>query len=397
MTLKVRHEVFPSSQASGISHSHQDSNLPHGCPASISRISFAVCSTLAGAVPKLQKLCLEGCCKDAAFNTFASLCPQLTHVQVEAVTVPISTLQRLNASSLYLRCLELTAPSVATSNSALVGYVDASLHALRTSTSLATLILNFHSQVAPFNFSQQGCQFSGPQSLVELVSHGPIYNFTSAPKLLLGLRTLSLTTITGCTDVFNILRLAPQLQLLTILGASGISVDCEKPNILSDISYLKGRLIQGLNCAAPFLQLFGFQQEVHHVLASMPALLEVQCCRLTTYHSPVWTMMWVPRIFPNLTEFHLNCTSPPKIIHSSISIERLAPLAGCVFMRVLKVHVHLSLTTVKVVQVLQWMPRLTILGFMKTFSVNRKKVEAAMLAISRRVEIQEYSSIDDVF
>lgn len=63
------------------------------CPVELGTVCGSVFAMLADSVPNLRKLCLRGCCWDAALNAFGISCPLLDTLDIEVPHVPVQALR----------------------------------------------------------------------------------------------------------------------------------------------------------------------------------------------------------------------------------------------------------------------------------------------------------------
>lgn len=365
---------------------------PPSCPAQFSQISQALCSLLAEAVPNLQQLSIEGCCRDAAFPAFGSLCPQLARLKVEALTVPISALHSVGLSLPNLTCFTLTPPCVEDDYDAAGRYVDAALKALHSSKSLTTMMLDLHSKTRV----SQGQWVVVPPRLVHFSIHSSINLLCNAPKVLSQLHTLSLSTIKGSVNfmlIIHALTCAPQLKQLSANGAAELLVTCDSEQVMLQVNYLRRRMLSGLDFVVPSLRLFGSSVKIHQVLASLPIIPSVESCTLIFNQTPCLVLEHCSRGFPNLAQLILRSTSP-FTSNTHMGSELLASLAGCVKLQRLEIWVPLNLTTSKLARICVNMPNLKTLGYVKTFTVSRTKLKRALMTHGRELDIQEFKNID---
>lgn len=391
-TLKVQHnhEVFVSRCMQEPLTILSGKRAPC-CPPSFSKLTHAVCCTLAEALPALQELCLQGCCRDAAFSAFGSSCQNLTHVQVEAVAVPASTLHSMATSLPSLKCFTLTSASVKEVDNELTLYVDACLQALHTSKSMTKLVLDFDNKVL---LARPGAHGVVPPNLVEFVCHCQIDNVTLAPELLRRLHTLVLipndaSLVDG--NIFNILKASPHLQMLSIKGLPKLIINCDGEATESDIPYLQARLLAGLQLVTPSLRLYGSKQNVAKILALLPILSRVQNCTIEYIATQGPCLDDVARVFPNLSLLHLRCDS---LLTSSkgVGTELLDTLAACTFFRQFRARLHLHRKTSQLVNLYVSMPCLKVSGYMQSYSVYRSTVTESLLG--QTLEVEEYRNVE---
>lgn len=311
------------------------------------------------------------------------------HVKVEARTVPISALQTLAQSLPTLIRFTLTPPCVESDNDTLVLYVDACMQALHSSTSLTSLVLDLQHSI----WVSPRLWLVVPKNLNDFFSHSEIHHITNAPALLFGLHTLSLTANSYALDFSSILRKAPRLKQLSIHGQTDLTFHGHTTTMMFEIFYLMLRMMAGFQLIIPSLWLDADSTQFSTMVAFLPPLPSVQSCTLHYHQTPSSGLERFAHVFPSLTHLNLRCSSPLKS-NTHMGMELLAPLAECVHLQRLEVHMRLNLTTAKLVQLCQCIPSLAYLGYMKRHPVSLTKLRHALLAHGQAVEVVEYSKGD---
>lgn len=362
--------------------------LAHILPATVSE----ACNLLATALPKLNDLWMQGCCSTAAFEGVGRYCPELTHVQVEASMVPITALEKISQQLPNLTCFTVRSACTNPDGKPLGLYVDACLRALQTSSSLSTMELEFDKHV--ILKCQPGQWQQIPQTLKVLDCHSQVFCVAEAAGLLAGLHTLSLKTHTSVLDVSRILTAAPGLQHFSISCPALLMLHCsDDTQTLASISMLSKRLHEGLHFSVGQVVMWGHSTAVQAVMTSLPTLSDVRSCAIRCYKAFVDSMSLthMARVFPNLGTLKMQGPNA-EADGTELGLGLLAPLAGCVFLKQLSLHVHLRYNTSDLARLCLSMPGLKQLRYTSKSSVSLDSLESVLLAEGRVLDIQETCS-----
>lgn len=393
-TLKLRcRKTDPASTDINTSMPNTDSH-DLNCLDVMSTIAGSLCKLLGAATPSLINLQVEGCCGAATFQAMGACCQQLTFLQIDASSVPISTMISLHRNVPSLRCLTLRASQVQRSIHELGDYVGACLQALRDSTSLTEMVLDFDPQLQVQ--CMQGKWDQVPPKLSTLVCACGVNQLENAESLLSSLDSLSLSTTSGSVALFSILTRARHLKQLSVTGPAKLLLHCDqRARPFGDLPLLRDRLLNGLKFDVPLIRLWGPGKAVADVLADMPTLSSVCSCTLrysNTAEPP--NMTHIARVFPNLTELHLLGSPNARM---KLGMEVLGPLADCASLKHLRMCMPSTLSTLELAELCMSIPILERLAYSKCDGVELRQLKEtfAMQGQQIVVESNTYGYSDD--
>lgn len=353
-------------------------NAPQNCPSSFSVIGRAVCSKLAAALPVLQSLRVRGSCRDPAFVAFGASCPSLTHLAVEAITLPIKVLQGLAQHFPLLSSFSLTSPTVCPDNLQLTNYVSLSLRALQACTSLARMTLDFKD--GDWVMCKPGCWDHIPASLREFVSRGGLSSLEHAKKLLCQLQILNMKQTFDLG--LDILAHAPLLQHYSVYDRPGRAVKLRCDGANEHVSLLKERVLGGLVVQVSFLELSGGASSVQAVLVGLPTLPSVRVVKANFWRGaapPPLALAHVARVFPNMEELHVKGQSSWPLV-PALAMQLLQPLTLCASLVELRVGSIPGLTPVGLAQLCLSIPSLEVLSCSEEDGVDMSELESILTA-----------------
>lgn len=384
LTLKVSHDLIRSSRTKG---KYTRSRPPENSPASFAMITRTVCMQLAAALPALQALRVEGCCRDAAFHAFGSSCPLVTLLQVEAITLPIKALKDIHQNFPGLINFTLASPAACESNSQLGMYVGAALQALQACTSLTRLELAFNGNWVE---CKPGRWTKVPQSIRELVCHGVMGGLEYAPELL-GLLHILTIKYSFMLEPLKILgATSERLQHFSIHDPSkAVVVLCYGGGLQQGLSLLRKRVLAGLEFSVPMLTLMGSALQV--TIAALPTLPTVCKCKLDFFNlSEPLVLEHVARVFPHLDELCLEADSL-WLENAMMGMQVLEPLVGCTFLVKLSLHLKIALSATGLAALFARMPALKLLSCSKSVGVDVPHLQMLLAAQGSVVQVEENS------
>lgn len=387
LTLKLTHEVLGSSDA-------QPRTIPGkpertaGCSPAYAKIARDVCALIAPAVPDIRDLRLQGLCQTATFDAFGSSCPRLTHLEVDATTLPVRALNDVYRCLTSLACLTLKTPCTrAPDLSLLGGFVSAAFRALCGSTTLSKIVLDFQPNVA-LSFEHNGSEIYVPANLHELVCLCDVRNLASVPALLGGLRSLTMDTVSVFFPLAAILNASPHLQHLSLSGSRRLVLHGD---MLPAINLLKQRVLQGLTLEVDSVWLHDTSSFASQaILAAFPTLTSVRIFTLYFRESQTAGFLThLARVFPNLAALHLEDLH--QVVDTRLGLAELACLASCASLKVLRIQTRLSLSTEELAELCKSIPSLRHLGYLKCGHLRINKLRAMLLSHGQVIEVKALS------
>lgn len=388
VTIWFRHNHIRSgrSSAKAITTSN-DTQIPTaaGCPASFAVAARTVCTLLAEALPCLCQLSLQGCCRDPAFASFGASCPDLTYLQVEALSLPIKALKSITTHLPQLHSLSLTSPYLCPDGPQLMEYVEESLLALQPSTLINSFDLRFRMNTPLV--CKPGCWLQLPPNLHAFHSSCEIRGILHATALLGAIRDLFLAQPLRLDELLQILSLAPQLQKLYLFTDPACLMQCGREDIMSGIALLRERLLTGLELCLSSIHLVESSGSLAAVLTAMPAHVNLarRCVLTFSFDPQPQCMAEVARVFRGLYE--LTLLSSTAVVGKNV----LRPLVACTSLRKLHICLTISHTTTDLVQLCLDMPALKVLHFKKSAAaaVDLPELLSALAAQGRVMEIKD--------
>lgn len=382
LTVRVTHELYRKGAKVNLNLQAPQPTRP---PSSFAEITHTLCKMLAIAAPDLQNLHVQGRFEDAAFDVFGSNCPQLTHLHVDAISFPISMLKEAAKHLKLLTCLTLTYPGRLVDSQPLAEYVG---QALQPFPSVCKLVLDFHESIA-LECHQLNLRHV-PGSLRELVCTCQMRFAITAPEIFSNLHTLSLKIESCYPDLIPILVAAPHLKQLSILGQSRLMFD---NGMLYMMPALQKRLASGLQLIVPSCRLYGTNAIVNCLLASFPVLPSVLSCTLDSKSQLMrFPLTRINRVFPKLVELQL-LTSSLGTGDTGLTIQQLGSLAACKYLKRLKIHAAMNITTAALAELCLSLPCLEVFGCMQNQHVDQPQLQSAVLAQGRVISIERYNSL----
>lgn len=275
LTLQVSHLHVDTGERSAQEVSSGESlrlrKVP--CPGMFSVVTRSIFSALAAALPKLESLSLQGPCWDAALPVFGTFCSQLTSLCVQALTVPVSTLEGFSHHLPNLTSFSMRNHIMGTEQEQLGFETDAILLELQHCSKLASLCLSFST---PLDFSltcKPASWSSLPASLQQLEITCPVSRSGPYDAVLRRMKHLRLWEYPW--DLPRMLQASILMDSLETMGEGPVTqVNCmenlnESPwNVL-----MKERLLNGtFHLACYALCLNGTTQAIRDTLAWFPAV-----------------------------------------------------------------------------------------------------------------------------
>ncbi|MEW5313575.1 MAG: hypothetical protein WDW38_005133 [Sanguina aurantia] len=357
------------------------------CPEEFAQVSHAVCARLASALPHLQSLTLRGCCRDAALDTFGALCPGLTHLQVEALTVPITALQNLHQHlpSLVHLCIRKKyafppAPKHLTRRGdravyrrcairhtwGLTGqYVDAALTAIHDCTSLRTLQLDLDKPPGGSGLCTRMSSHPLMPYLEEVQSSCELPRDLYLP-LMGGVQRLTLPELSFHPDSeFSMVPALEGLQGLRQLTAAGdveLRFSSKRGDHMRTLSLLKQRMVLGgLHFIAPEINLHGSSRSIQADLKALHPLPGIVHCDVSVVDGSPRADLCAEaaRAFPGMRELTVTeCQFVYGHRETGLTGKFFAPLGSCAHLEKLSLRMHLTMSTSEIAQLILRVPSL---------------------------------------
>lgn len=390
LTLNLTHKVLGSSNAQSRNILGRPKRTA-GCSPAYAKIVQDVCARIALAVPDLKDLRLQGLCQTATFDAFGSSCSQLTHLEVDATTLPVKALNDVYRCLTNLACLTLKTPRTPTSDIGLLGgFVGAAFCAVSGSTTLSKIVLDFQSNVA-LSFEHSGNETYVPANLRELVCLCDVRNLANLPALLGGLRFLTMDTVNAFFPLDAILNAAPHLQNLSLSGSRRLLLHGD---MLPAISLMKQRMLQGLTLEVDGVWLHDTSSIASQsILAAFPILPSVHTFTLFFRESQtVGFLTHVASVFPNLTQLHLEDLH--QVVDTRLGVAELACLGSCAFLKSLRIQTRLSLSTEELAELCKSIPSLTHLGYLRCGQLPITQLRAMILSHGQVIAVKAYPRIN---
>lgn len=395
LILHVQHAQIKSSGCPRACNNISSDSLAT-CPTSFSSITRAVCPLLAAALPSLRWYAVEGCCMDAAFDAFGAFCPQLSLVQVDAVTVPIRALRDINRSLPNLKTVDLRAPQSCPGNSRLSAYVGACLDLLQTSTSLTSLALGFDETVCLE--CKPGQWNKVPVNLHSFRSLCAVNSLNNSPLLLGKLKILYMHSYPSL-DLLLLLQTAPGLQRLGFTPSTKttnkFTILCDEEDTMQTIMLLKERIHGGLLFQVPVLDLDGTFESVQAVLSCLPPLPMTQYLGVT--FDDAWEgvpspdcLAHISRVCPNITTFAMWHFKASEDTWTGMQL--LGPLTGIASLQHLRIILQTQISSAELAELCLSMAALESVGFCRSWlaGVDDDALKAELNKGGRDIKIEQY-------
>lgn len=333
------------------------------CPLHLVDVPRAVFKIISSAVPGLQHLSLLGFCSDAALKKFGFHCEELTSLTVDLSSVSTEALRKLHAKLPNLKYLTVMRRGKQGNN--LQAGVESVFAALRKYTSFTHLNLDFGSRVWLSCNESAGALL--PRGMLELRCSGLVVGLSQATSMF---QTLQRLDVVGspCTNLVQLLRLAPCLKALAVKNTQPIVIDTtqlckEDSSPLHDQAVLLLRL-QTMELSCPCLVVRAFSVEVCELLSWLKPIPAAQSLTIEL-RSPsaahTHFLQQVARVVPNMSTLKLADADPslsPSMIVSDLNESFLAPLMECLSLKKLFLHIHIALSMPGLLQLCLGLPAL---------------------------------------
>lgn len=361
-----------------------------------------ICGMLAKAFPGLLSLSLQGFCTEPEFALFGVHSPNLQSLQIEALSLPVKTLEGITKHLPLLSDLTFTSPTMLSDGPALTNHVMASLCTFQSSMLLKSVSLSFNQ-----NFTikcKPDCWLQVQPSLCNLNCDCNLEGLSHAKGLLGSLCCLRLKYTPNFYDLIQILQVAPHLQHIHTSGSSSALVFYCRHDILSlllpRIDFLKERMSKNLQLHVPSVSLMGSHISYDGTLAVLEALPPLphvtHICeiKLSDRESHGRSLHHISRVFPNIAELILwtNFALGEPIVVS----EMLEGLAACTSLTTLEIPLYMIETTLNLVQLCQGLPTLKLLRVVNWYRDDFSAMQAEFSAHGCVTNLQEIAKTSKV-
>lgn len=374
---------------------------PGSASNSLQAVADAVLDTLAAAMPNLKKLSIDGGFGQPVIRAFGLLCPQLTSLQVEALSVPATALQHVSKHLPRLTHLTLRACFPGwegfkdRDHHSLATYLSAAMVHLRPCAVLTTLETDWdvHSQEA----CGKECWDLAPHSLQEFSCNVPFQNPRTFLRFGSRLRRITMRNDL-CGDLQQFLNHHPFLEELTVLGFhtvdlldAGRDYKADRQHVTPDYYLpLKERFAAGFKLSCSTVLLAGPSGEVREFLGWLPPLPSVKDVGiLLKGNSRVECLQQLAGVFPSLSYIYVGGERPEGWNPWPVAdAEVFAPLSACTSLTRICLLVHVAFTTQGLFQMCQGLPALNDLKFVDWEDVDSKLLGRAVSLVDRKIDIQ---------
>lgn len=366
LTVHTQHTLQKSSRIKPVFRLPRDQPIA-ACPAPFAAITRMVCAMIAPAVPGLRSLHVMGCCRDAGVLGFGAACPQLTHLLVEPLTVPIKALLDVHRHLPNLHTFTLKSANVATIDFGLTEYAEAALHALRACASLQHVALECDCGGSGYCIGKGTNSWPNiPANLVKFSSTSEVWSVQEAGTLLGNSHTLQVDFAYGSFDLSKVFTTAPHLQTLVMAGNKPLIIYPTSKEVVAGAAALGTCLLAGFKLEGGYVQIAGQHPSVRALLLAMPPLMSVTRC---TIHSigqqePI-PLEHIAHAFPNLKQLSLFTQFPWEGV-DGVGMELLVPLAACTSLEILDVGTVMSHTLAELAELCMSIPSLKLLRYIKS-------------------------------
>lgn len=292
--LKLYISALPPHLSSSQSATNSDKGIhtyfDPACQDDVAHVPATICAMLAAAVPNLQSLSLGGVCVDVALPVFGSSCPLLSSLQVEAVLVPLCSLEGINVwfPNMARFTIHTTSPGARQQCSLYFGrlverYVNDALPLLYACSKLKRLQLDMnpkdrgagHTRLCVVVTCTQQAWDSLPASLDEFECDTHVEHLLAATSFLHRIRSLALEDL-PCNSLTEMLLQAPLLERLAITSEDPLWLMWQEDITPSELESLKAQFLRGFQLSCESFNIYGSCKDVQDLTAWLPPLLNTQ-------------------------------------------------------------------------------------------------------------------------
>lgn len=365
-----------------------------------------MCEKLAAALPHLQRLQLAGICKDVGLGDFGFHCPKLTHLSIEACTVPVEALQGVEFELPSLTQFTLSRPPAGTQQQDIQQYVDTLLPLLSTCNKLKILEV----QLEPETWATPTAASSDiivkcctevwdllPESLVELRCDVELCSLLGATSFISRVVVLTLKEFPAMSLV-QLLDYAPLLKQITVTSPTAREVDllpCVDELFTEDLDELKARMLGGFQLSCPSVYICESSETIQNLLSWLPPMADTNACTVQFDHDPGLgnCLDNLAKVLPYLTRLALRgeIGEPDYVITAQDPI--LASLASCGHLESLGLCMRMEFQHAELMKLVVSLPSLK--GLAMHPSILKVSISASVMeelsAKGRDVKITEIS------
>ncbi|MEW5319516.1 MAG: hypothetical protein WDW38_010661 [Sanguina aurantia] len=363
-------------------------------PEEVAAMANSVLAQLARAAPLLKRLHLSGCVSHTALKALSAAFPRLTGVEVEALSVPIRTVQFLLPRLPKLSHFALTSQLLDQSpdgQEVLQAYVSASFLALHSRLQLARVDLAL--AAGTLLHVSDGAWEALPRSLQELqCTHRVAFHTLGHLESLQRVRRLAVPDL-PFSSLSELSGLFPNLERLTLPGPRELLIECCYDRGHNDIRHLRAVFDRGLKLVTPSLRLEGKSSFIKDMLSVMPPLPATTSLTLGLQGTRPYTfcLEHIARVFPRLR--CLTIMGEGSLSGASPMTDKafVAPLLKCAALERLQLSVQISLTTETLEQLCTHLPRLSFLFFYPWEGVDKDQLKAKAQGTRPEFELMPYT------
>lgn len=329
-------------------------------------------ATLAAALPNLQQLSLTGHCRGAMLGAFGSYCPQLAHLEVRIIAVPVETLRGIHNFLPSLSHLTLTS-HVDSPKPIVQAYVDAVCLLLRDCRNLQILQLRLQPPVddevtsdgqdlvidlSPIAWDHL------PPCLVDLRCDVDFHFPLEAAEFIARVRCLTLWKTPGIGwNLQEILERAPLLATLTLSCPKAVLIVWASAlHAEGRLVQLKAHLLRGFQISCPGVMFSGPSDEIRDLMVCLSPLRETTSCTIQfpeAAHSHN-SLDQLARAIPSLVRLSIWEVASWDMPDAAMTDEAFfKPLEACCCLRTVDAFVSVSHTSAGLVSLCASLPSLT--------------------------------------
>lgn len=353
-------------------------------PEDIAAMANSVLAKLASTLPKLRSLHIWGCVSQKTLQALSPTFPQLTSVQVEALSVPIRASKFLLSRLPKLNHFAITSEKVNQSTDGQVllqAYVSASFNALHTRSRLTRVDMALAFDTRLYILDDAWDVLPGSLRELQFTYRNGFHTLGHLDSLQ-KVQRLSLVDF-PFSSLSELSTQFPNIERLTVTGSKEIVIECSYDNGINDIRNLQFVFDRGLKLVAHSLKLEGKGSFIRDLLAVIPALPGTTSLALSLQGKRPYPfcLEHVARAFPNLKRLTIMgegamCGSSDPMTDQAFA----APLLKCRSLERLQLSMLLDFTTESLRQLCLCLPHLSFLFYHPWTGVDDAKLKATVQA-----------------